>query len=68
MIRDLSNIRLDEVIFALVGNENNLKDKRVVSIEEGLQFSEENNYYKVENISFLYKLSKMKGILYHLKY
>ena len=43
MIRDLSNIRLDEVIFALVGNENNLKDKRVFSIEEGLKFSEENN-------------------------
>ena len=62
-LRHLSNVKLDEVIFALVGNENDLEDKKEVSTEEGLKFAEENK----ENISLLYKLSKMTGILYHLK-
>ena len=43
-LRDLSNVKLDEVIFALVGNKNDLEDKRAVSTEEGLKFAEENNY------------------------
>ena len=43
-IRDLSNIQMDEVIFALVGNKNDLENQREVSTEEGLKFAEENNY------------------------
>ena len=43
-IRDLANIKLDEVIFALVGNKNDLEDKREVSTDEGLKYAEENNY------------------------
>jgi len=43
-IRDLANIKLDEVIFALVGNKNDLEDKREVTTDEGLKYAEENNY------------------------
>ena len=43
-LRDLSNVKLDEVIFALVGNKNDLEDKREVSTDEGLKYAEENNY------------------------
>ena len=43
-IRDLSNVKFDEVIFALVGNKNDLEEQRQVSKDEGLKFAEENNY------------------------
>ena len=43
-LRDLSNVKLDEVIFALVGNKNDLEDKREVTTDEGLKYAEENNY------------------------
>ena len=43
-IHDLSNVKFDEVIFALVGNKNDLEEQRQVSKDEGLKFAEENNY------------------------
>ena len=43
-LNDLSNVKLDEVIFALVGNKNDLQDKREVSTEEGEKFAKEHDY------------------------
>ena len=43
-LNDLSNVKLDDVIFALVGNKNDLEDKRLVSTEEGEKFAQEHNY------------------------
>ena len=43
-LNDLSNVKLDEAIFALVGNKNDLEDKREVSPEAGKKFADEHNY------------------------
>ena len=43
-INDLSNVKLDDVIFALVGNKNDLEAQRQVSPEEGEKFAQERNY------------------------
>ena len=43
-LKDLTNIKKDEVIFALVGNKIDLDEKREVSIEEGQKIAEENNF------------------------
>ena len=43
-LNDLSNVKMDEVIFALVGNKNDLEDKREVSTEDGKKYAEENNF------------------------
>ena len=43
-LQDLTTINKDEVIFALVGNKNDLEDKREVTPEEGQKFAEEHNY------------------------
>jgi Ras-related protein Rab-6A len=43
-IKDLTNIKMDEVIFALVGNKNDLDDKRVVNEEEGKKYAEEHDF------------------------
>ena len=40
-IKDLTNVNLNDVIFALVGNKIDLTDKRVVTTEEGEQFAQE---------------------------
>lgn len=40
-IKDLTNVNLNDVIFALVGNKIDLADKRAVSTEEGEQFAQE---------------------------
>ena len=43
-LKDLTNINMNEVIFALVGNKIDLNDKREVSPEEGQKFSEEHDF------------------------
>ena len=43
-LNDLSNVNMDEAIFALVGNKNDLGDKREVSTEDGKKFAEEHNF------------------------
>ena len=43
-LNDLSNVKLDDVIFALVGNKNDLVDERKVTPEEGEKFAQERNY------------------------
>ena len=43
-LQELTNVNKEEVIFALVGNKNDLKDNRQVTIEEGQKFAEENNF------------------------
>ena len=43
-LNDLQNVKLDEVIFAIVGNKNDLNEKREVTPEEGAKFAEEHNY------------------------
>jgi Ras-related protein Rab-6A len=43
-IKDLTNIKMEEVIFALVGNKNDLDDKRVVNEEEGKKYAEEHDF------------------------
>ena len=43
-LKDLTNIKMDEVIFALVGNKNDLGDNRAVSIEEGQKFAQEHDF------------------------
>ena len=37
-LKDLTNIKKEDVIFALVGNKNDLEEKREVNIEEGQRF------------------------------
>ena len=39
-IKDLTNINMSEVIFALVGNKNDLSDKREVNEEEAKKYTE----------------------------
>ena len=43
-LKDLSNIEMDKVIFALVGNKIDISEKREVTPEEGLKFAEEHDY------------------------
>jgi Ras-related protein Rab-6A len=43
-LKDLTNVKLDDVIFALVGNKNDLEDQRKVTKEEGEKFAQEHNY------------------------
>ena len=43
-LRDLTNLKMDEVIFALVGNKNDLEDKREVNPEEGQKFAQEHDF------------------------
>ena len=43
-IKDLTNVNLNEVIFALVGNKIDLNEKRLVSTEEGENFAKEKNF------------------------
>ena len=43
-IKESSNAKVDEIIFALAGNKNDLEDKREISYEEGKKFAEEHNY------------------------
>ncbi len=43
LLKDLTNIKKDEVIFALVGNKKDLDEKREVSTEEGQKIAEGNN-------------------------
>ena len=42
-IRDLTNVNIDEVIFAIVGNKSDLV-KREVTPEEGQKFADEHNF------------------------
>ena len=43
-LRDLTNINMNEVIFALVGNKTDLTENREVSPEEGQKFAEEHDF------------------------
>ena len=43
-LNNLANVKLENVIFALVGNKNDLKEQRQVSQEEGEKFAEEHDY------------------------
>ena len=43
-LKDLTNINMNEVIFALVGNKIDLNEKREVSPEEGQKFAEEHDF------------------------
>ena len=43
-LQELTNVNKDEVIFALIGNKNDLKDSRQVTLEEGEKFAGENNF------------------------
>ena len=43
-LKDLTNIKMDEVIFALVGNKNDLDENRAVTIEEGQKFAQEHDF------------------------
>ena len=43
-IKDLTNINLEEVIFAIVANKIDLNTKREITIEEGQKFADEHNF------------------------
>ena len=43
-LNDLTSLKKDEIIFALVGNKLDLADKREVSPEEGQKFAEDHDY------------------------
>jgi Ras-related protein Rab-6A len=43
-IKDLTNIKMEEVIFALVGNKNDLAENRAVTFEEGQKFAQEHDF------------------------
>ena len=43
-LNELSNVNLEDVIFALVGNKNDLENQRQVNPEEGEKFAKEHNY------------------------
>ena len=47
-LKDLTNIKKDEVIFVVVGNKKDLDDKREVKSEEGEKFTKENNFLFAE--------------------
>jgi len=43
-LNDLTNVNKDDVIFALVGNKNDLEEQRQVSPEEGKKFAEDHGF------------------------
>ena len=43
-LNQLTNVKKEEVIFALIGNKNDLNDKREVTFEEGEKFAKENDF------------------------
>ena len=43
-LKDLTNINMDEVIFAVVGNKIDLGEKREVSFEEGKKYAEDHDF------------------------
>ena len=43
-LKDLTNINVDEVIFAIVANKIDLNSKREVTPEEGQKFADEHNF------------------------
>ena len=43
-LKDITNINMNEVIFALVGNKIDLAEYREVSLEEGQKFAEEHDF------------------------
>ena len=43
-LKDLNNINKNDVIFALVGNKNDLADNRQVTFEEGEKYAKENDF------------------------
>ena len=43
-LNELSNVKMEDVIFALAGNKNDLENQRQVSSEEGEKFAKEHNY------------------------
>ena len=43
-LKDLTNINMNEVIFAVVGNKIDLEEKREISSEEGRNFAEEHSF------------------------
>ena len=47
-LNDLTAVKKEEVIFAVVGNKTDLDDKREVSSEEGEKFAKENDYLFAE--------------------
>ena len=47
-LKDLTNIKKDEVIFVVVGNKKDLDDKKEVKSEEGEKFAKENNFLFAE--------------------
>ncbi len=47
-LKDLTNIKKEEVIFAVVGNKIDLEDKREVSAEEGQNYAKEHEFLFAE--------------------
>ena len=47
-LRDLTNIKKDEVIFAVVGNKSDLDDRREVNSDEGENFAKEQGFIFAE--------------------
>ena len=43
-INELTNVKIEDIIFALVGNKIDLNDKREISFEEGEKFAKDNNF------------------------
>ena len=43
-LKDLTNVNIDEVIFAIVGNKVDLSAKRAITQEEGKKFADEHNF------------------------
>ena len=43
-LNELSNVKMEDVIFALAGNKNDLENQRQVTTEEGEKFAKEHNY------------------------